>query len=99
MSDETNPIVDPTPAPARIFLGEPAPVENPLVGKIGNPSDANPAMANPAPAKPIDGPIVHGEAAQRFVNKNAAHSERVMQGKVVTPPVRKERYEHPERKA
>jgi len=45
----------------------------------------------------VDGPIVHGEAAQRFVNKNAAHSERVMQGKIVT--VSKERYEHPERKA
>lgn len=61
----------------------------------------NPArQPEPGPAVgPVDGPTVHGEAAQRFVNKNAAHSERVLQGKVVTPPVRKERYEHPERKA
>lgn len=62
------------------------PVLSPLVG--GKPE--------PGPAV---GPVFHGEAAQRFVNKNAAHSERVLQGKIVTPPVRKERYEHPERKA
>lgn len=65
------------------------PALQPLVGK--------PAV-NPEPG-PAIGPTVHGEAAQRFVNKNAAHSERVLQGKVVTPLVRKERYEHPERKA
>lgn len=53
------------------------------------------------PAKPVvkDEPLVHGEGAQRFANKNAVHSERVLNGAIVTPPVRKERYEHPERKA
>jgi hypothetical protein len=63
---------------------------SPLVG--GKP-DVNPAMVNP-----MDGPVVHGEAAQRYVNKTSAHSERTVNGGVVTPVVRKERYEHPERK-
>ena len=82
MSDE--PVVKPAP------MDKPA--LQPLVGKPA----VKPARAF-LEEDMVDGPTVHGEAAQRFVNKNAAHSERVMQGKIVT--VSKERYEHPERKA
>lgn len=99
MSD-TDPKVEVKPEPARVFLEEAKPVEpaKPVMSTlVGNKPDVNPAMT-PEPG-PAIGPTVHGEAAQRFVNKTAIHSERVLQGNVVTPPKRRERYEHPERKA
>lgn len=91
----------PTEEPKGETKSEPA-MNSPFVGTEKKPEPkVEPAKSVEVKteAAPKDEPIVHGEGAQRFANKNATHSERVLHGNVVTPPVRKERYEHPERNA
>jgi len=80
----------------RETVKEPVEEKPAVVGETEKPAekpDEKPGV-QPGPVVGSD-PTVHGEAAQRFVNKNSRHSERVQNG---TPRAPHERYEHPERK-